>query len=152
MNDLTASALFAQQNADGGIMAGLMGCFAVVAAIFGVVFILSILIGWKIFTKAGRPGWESIVPFYSGWILITEICKLEPKWFILALIPFVNIVAGWVICMELAKKFGKSETFGIGLFFLGPIFSAILAFGDAEYQGGRKKKRSRDDVDEDDNW
>jgi hypothetical protein len=115
---------------------------------FGILFLVIFVIQWKVFTKAGRPGWESLVPIYNTWILITEICKLEAKWFIFSLIPFLNIIAAWVICQELAKKFGKSETFGIGLFFLTPIFLAILAFGDARYQGGRRSRR--DDYDDED--
>ena len=120
--------------------------------VFGGMFLLIFLIMWKIYSKAGQPGWAALIPIYNQWILVTEICKKEPLWFVLMLLPVANIVAAWVVSMELAKKFGKSETFGIGLFFLAPIFLAILAFGDAEYQGGRNsKKRSRardDDEDE----
>lgn len=151
--------LFAQRagagggNADpAGALGGLMACFGVFAVVFLIVFVIAVAIGWKIFTKAGQPGWAAIVPFYSTWVLVTEICKKEPLWFVLSLIPFINIIAAWVISMELAKKFGKSETFGIGLFFLGPIFGAILAFGDAEYQGGRSRRGGYDldDEEEDD--
>ncbi|AMV29454.1 hypothetical protein VT84_33985 [Gemmata sp. SH-PL17] len=155
MNTLNASglvSLFAQQgnnDAAGGAL-GLACCGPVFLA-FGLMIFVLFAIQWKIFTKAGQPGWAALVPFYNQWILVTEICKKEPLWFILFFVPIGNIVAAWVVCMELAKKFGKTETFGIGLFFLSPIFMAILAFGDAEYQGGRKKKRSSD-VDEDDNW
>jgi hypothetical protein len=120
------------------------------AAVFGVVILLLFVIQWKLFTKAGQPGWASLVPFYNQWILVTQICKKEPMWFILSLVPFVNIIAAWVLCMELAKKFGKSEGFGIGLFLLTPIFMAILAFGDAEYEGGRRgRSLDYDDEDED---
>jgi hypothetical protein len=89
-------------------------------------------------------------------------CRQEPLWFFLAFIPIGNIIAAWVVSQELAKKFGKSEGFGIGLFFLGPIFLAILAFGDAEYRGGRRRYDEDDDEDDhdrprkkkrgDDNW
>lgn len=125
-----------------------LGCLAffVIGMLFLVV--LTIVIGWKIFEKAGRPGWESIIPIYSHWVVVVEICKKEPLWFFLEFIPIVNIVATWILCQELAKKFGKSEGFGVGLFFLGPIFAAILAFGDAEYQDGRRR-RYADDYDDD---
>lgn len=135
-------------------MAGMMTALCTCGGVGLAIFLVMAAILWKVFTKAGQPGWAAIVPFYNTWILVTEICKKEPLWFILTFIPLANIVASWVICMELAKKFGKSEAFGIGLFFLGPIFLAILAFGDAEYQGGRGRSRSRDygdyDDDEDD--
>lgn len=133
-----------------GAIAAMGTCFLFVGILLLIIFVIQ----WKLFTKAGRPGWESLVPIYNTWILVTEVCKKEPLWFILSLIPFVNIVAAWVICQELAKKFGKTEGFGIGLFFLTPIFMAILAFGDAEYIGNRKKRREYagdfDDEDDDD--
>jgi hypothetical protein len=152
VDQLGALSLFAQQNNAGGA-AGLLGSLACCFGVFGGMFLLIFLIMWKIYSKAGQPGWTALIPIYNQWILVTEICKKEPLWFVLMLLPVANIVAAWVVSMELAKKFGKSETFGIGLFFLAPIFLAILAFGDAEYQGGRNsKKRSRardDDEDED---
>jgi uncharacterized membrane protein YhaH (DUF805 family) len=136
-------------NADpAGALGGMMACFGVFAVVFLIVIVIAVAILWKVFTKAGQPGWAAVVPFYNQWILVTEICKKEPLWFVLSLIPFVNIIAGWVISMELAKKFGKSETFGIGIFLLGPVFLAILAFGDAEYQGGRTRRGGYDLDDE----
>jgi hypothetical protein len=147
----SAGPLLAQgRGGGGGDAAGGMGAMLTACVCPLVMFVLFFgffaIIGWKIYTKAGRPGWEAIVPIYNTWILVTEICKLEPLWFILSLIPFVNIVASWKICQALANKFGKSDTFGIGLFFLGPIFAAMLAFGDARYQG---RRRPRDDYDDD---
>ncbi len=159
MNALATLTLFAQQNkadadaaAAGGIMASIMACAGTCAIIGGVLFLVIFVIQWKIFTKAGQPGWAALVPIYNAWILVTEICKKEPLWFFLCFVPIGNIVAAWVLCMELAKKFGKSETFGIGLFFLQPIFLAILAFGDAEYQGGRSSKKKSKGDDDDENW
>ena len=144
-------------------LGGMMACFGTFGIVFLIFIVLTFAILWKVFTKAGQPGWAALVPIYNHYLLVTEICKKEILWFILAFIPIANIIAAWVISQELAKKFGKSEAFGIGLFFLGPIFFAILAFGDAEYEGGRsrkydldeddddrpRKKRSRDDDDED---
>ena len=51
------------------------------------------------------------------------------------LIPFVNIIVGIVLCIDMAKSFGKGIGFGIGLVFLGIIFLPILGFGSAQYQG-----------------
>lgn len=164
------------QRGGGGAGGGAGGAGGLLAAcvcplvMFVLIFGFFAIVGWKVYTKAGRPGWEAVVPIYNTWIMVTEICKLEPLWFILTLVPLANIVAAWKISMELAKKFGKSEGFGIGLFLLSPIFFAILAFGDARYQGrGRRRddyydddededeeeerprrRRSRDDEDDDD--
>jgi hypothetical protein len=113
-----------------------------------IIVIPFVIAAWKIFSKAGRPGWESLVPIYSHWVLVKEICKLEPLWFFLGFVPIANIVAAWKICQELAKKFGKSDMFGIGLFFLGPIFALMLAFGDAKYIGNKKKRYDDEDEEE----
>ena len=37
---------------------------------------------------------------------------------------------------DLAKRFGKGNGFGVGLWLLGFIFVPILGFGDATYQRG----------------
>src|SRR5258707_1350661 len=120
-------ALFAQKGKDAdaaGALGGIMVCFGTFGIVFLVVILLVFAIMWKVFTKAGQPGWAALVPIYNHYLLVMEICKLEILWFILGFIPIGNIIAGWVICQALAKKFGKSDAFGIGLFFLGPIFLA----------------------------
>ncbi len=94
---------------------------------------------WKVFEKAGQPGWAAIVPVYNVYILTCEIAKKEILWFILFFIPIAGLVAAVIVSIEVAKKFGKSELFGIGLAFLGFIFYPILGFGDAQYQGSSSK-------------
>lgn len=98
--------------------------------------VFSLVCNWKVYKKAGKNGWEAIIPIYNI-IVLLEITNL-PMWYIvLFLIPIGNIVALFLIYIELAKKFGQSTGFGIGLVFLNPIFMAILAFGKKYvYQGG----------------
>ena len=89
---------------------------------------------WKVFTKAGQPGWASLIPFYNIYVW----CKIVGRpgwWLILMFIPFVNFIIAIILCIDLAKSFGKGAGFGIGIVFLGFIFLAILGFGDAQYQG-----------------
>jgi hypothetical protein len=89
---------------------------------------------WKIFTKAGQPGWACLIPFYNIYVL----CKIVGRpgwWLILMLIPFVNVIIGIILCIDLAKSFGKGVGFGLGLIFLSFIFYPILGFGSAQYQG-----------------
>ena len=87
---------------------------------------------WKIFTKAGQPGWASIIPIYNVIVLLKIAGK--PLWYIILLIiPLVNIVVGILVLIELAKNFGKGVGFAIGLILLPIIFYPILAFGDAKY-------------------
>lgn len=98
------------------------------------IFVLVIASMWVIFTKAGKPGWAAIVPIYNIIVLI-EITGKPLWWIILLIIPVVNIVFGiWLINL-LSKSFGKGVGFTIGLLLLSPVFMAILAFGDAKYNG-----------------
>ncbi|MBN2481885.1 MAG: DUF4199 family protein [Bacteroidales bacterium] len=87
---------------------------------------------WKIYKKAGKPGWASIIPFYNI-IVLMEIIEKPVWWFILLLIPFVNIVMAIWVTNLLAKKFGKDESFTIGLIFLPFIFYPLLGLSRARY-------------------
>ena len=96
--------------------------------------ILVIISTWKIYEKAGKPGWACIIPIYN-FIVLLEIVGKPWWWLLLYLIPIVNIVlAVWVINL-LSKSFGKTEGFTIGLIFLGFIFFPILGLGEAQYVG-----------------
>lgn len=89
---------------------------------------------WKVFTKAGRPGWAAIIPIYNMYVW----CKIVGRpgwWVILMLIPLVNVIVGIIVCIDMAKSFGKGVGFGIGIALLGIIFLPILGFGSAQYQG-----------------
>ena len=103
--------------------------------IFWLAFMILIIAAcWKIFTKAGQPGWASIIPIYNVYIW----CKIVGRpgwWVILLLIPFVNFIVGIILSIDLAKSFGKGVGFGLGLALLGFIFWPILGFGSAQYQG-----------------
>ena len=90
---------------------------------------------WKIFEKAGKPGWAAIVPIYNI-IVLLEIVNKPVWWIVLMLVPLVNIVVAVLVYIELAKCFGKSAGFGIGMVFLGFIFLPMLAFSDAKYMDG----------------
>jgi hypothetical protein len=114
---------------------------AATAAIFGVLFIPMLIVSvimiiafWKIFTKAGKPGWAAIIPIYNV-IVLLEIVGKPVWWIILFLIPCVNIIFGiWTINL-LSKSFGQSEGFTIGMLLLGVVFYPILAFGNYQYMG-----------------
>jgi hypothetical protein len=103
--------------------------------IIGLLIALFLIVAmWKVFTKAGQPGWASIIPIYNLYIW----CKIVGRpgwWVILLLIPFVNFIIGIILCIDMAKSFGKGVGFGIGLALLGIIFWPILGFGSAQYQG-----------------
>ena len=103
----------------------------IVSSILGLLMIISI---WKVFKKAGKPGWASIVPIYNTVVLI-EVAGLPLWYFILFFIPFVNIYALFKIYIELAHKFGKGTGFGVLSIFFPIICLPILAFGKCKYEG-----------------
>lgn len=103
-----------------------------------VVLILALIVAvfyigfWKVFEKAGQPGWASIIPVYNT-ILLLRIADKPWWWIFLLMIPFLNIYFLIIISIDVAKNFGKGTGFGLGLAFLGFIFYPILGFGSAQY-------------------
>ncbi len=100
--------------------------------------IIGIIAMWKIFVKAGEPGWAAIIPFYNVYVLFKITWGSGWK-FLLLLIPIANIVIAIITMVKLAKAFGKGGGFAVGLIFLSTIFYCILAFGSAQYQGVPQK-------------
>lgn len=113
------------------------------AMIFLVVYlglIVLVIAGfWMTFEKAGKPGWMSIIPILNIFILV-EISGKPTWWVILYFIPLINLIAVILVSMDVAKQFGKSEGFGLGLAFLPFIFYPMIGFGDATYGGGKARK------------
>jgi Family of unknown function (DUF5684) len=118
------------------------GVVAILVIVYIAVIVFEIASLWKVFVKAGQPGWAAIIPIYNLYILLRVIGR--PWWWLLLLIvgvivPFVGwillVVAGIVIAIDLSKSFAKSSGFAVGLFFLNFIFIPILGFGDAQYVG-----------------
>lgn len=115
---------------------------AAVGTIYMIVLlaiaIISIVANWKIFTKANKPGWAAIIPLYNIYVQF-QIAGMNGWMFLLLLVPIVNIIVGIMLYVNLAKSFGKSTGFAIGLIFLNFIFTLILAFGSAKYIGTESK-------------
>lgn len=103
----------------------------IVSLVLGLLMLIST---WRIFKKAGKYGWASIVPIYNTIVLI-EVAGLPLWYFILFFIPFVNIYALFKIYIELAHKFGKGTGFGVLSIFFPIICLPILAFGKCKYEG-----------------
>lgn len=101
----------------------------------GLAFALFMIAAqWKVYQKAGKPGWAVIIPIYNI-IILLEIIGKPIWWLFLMLIPGVNIVFSVWATNLLSKSFGKDEAFTVGLIFLSIIFYPILGFGSAQYQG-----------------
>ncbi|MEM1415570.1 MAG: DUF5684 domain-containing protein [Myxococcota bacterium] len=89
---------------------------------------------WRVFAKAGEPGWACLVPIWNL-IVLVRIAGV-PGWYVVLLFfPLVNIVGSVLIGIGVAKAFGQSEAYGVGLAFLAPIFYPLLGFGPNEYIG-----------------
>ena len=109
--------------------------FSVLLLLIGVLLIAS----WKIFTKAGQPGWAVLIPFYNIYVY-TQVLR-RPKWWILlyffGFVPFVGSLAVLFVSIidsvRMAKVFGKPPVFGVGLLLLPFIFYLVLAFGSADH-------------------
>jgi len=125
-------------NSDDAAAAGLLGAFAVFGTLFLIIclalMVVMVIAMWKVFTKAGQPGWAAIVPIYNL-IVMLQIIGRPLWWVFLCLIPLVNLVVGIIVVIDLARSFGKDVGFAIGLLLLGFIFYPILGFGSARYLG-----------------
>lgn len=97
--------------------------------------ILMIVSMWRLFKKAGKPGWAAIVPLYNGYVL-SEITFGSGWLFLLSFVPFVNAVYSVILCYKLGQVFGRSTAFSIGMIFLSPIFLPVLAFSGNSYYCG----------------
>jgi hypothetical protein len=95
-----------------------------------VIAVVMVAAMWKIFVKAGEPGWAAIVPVYNI-IVMVKIAGKPMWWVILYFIPIANIIASFIIAIAIAQRFGKSAGFGVGMVFLPFIFYPMLGFGAA---------------------
>lgn len=97
-----------------------------------------VLVGlWKVFEKAGKPGWAAIVPLYNCYCLF-EMTFGTGWLFLLMFVPCVGAIMMIIMWVKLAMAFDKGVGFGIGILFLPFIFVPMLGFGDAQYVGPSK--------------
>lgn len=104
-----------------------------VIIIYLAILVVVIAGVWKAFEKAGAPGWAAIIPIYNYYVMVKMAGK-EGWWVILLFIPLVNLVVVFIVMIEIAKNFGKSTGFGVGMVLLSVVFWPILGFGDAEWE------------------
>mgnify|MGYP007038268346 CR=1 FL=1 len=155
MNGLTQS----EAVAVGGILGGMFATIGIIALVF---YVLLIVAWWKIFEKAGEPGWKSLIPVYNVYIMYKISGMKNWFWGMFAISLVLSIVSNLVqpgqsapgyvavitlicaiaiICIsiaqvyKMAKAFGKGIGYTLGLIFLPNIFTLILGFGSAEYEG-----------------
>ena len=111
-----------------------------IGLVFGisVLFFITLMIAsvWRVFEKAGRPGWECLIPIYNIYSLV-KIAGRPGSYMLLFFFPFVDLIASIALNINIAERFGKSAWFGIGMMLLPFIFWPILGLGDSEYLPAR---------------
>lgn len=120
-----------QQNAD---LAQLQTIYANSMIVSGLMSLLFLASFWRIFSKAGQPGWACLIPFYNLMVM-SKIGGRSPVFAFTLLIPLVNLVTGIMIAHGISKAFGKGALFTIGQIFVPFVFLPLLAFGDSKYVG-----------------
>ncbi|MGB4761970.1 MAG: DUF5684 domain-containing protein [Candidatus Saccharimonas sp.] len=122
---------------DAGLaLASLIVIFTIMLLPIILLVMVPAIIGlWKTFTKAHQPGWAAIVPIYNTVVLLKIVGR--PVWWILLLfVPIVSFVVTLVVCLDLAKAFGKDVLFGLLIWLFSPIMLLIIAFNrEIEYKG-----------------
>ena len=116
------------------LTSALAGVFLIIGLIGLGTLIITIIAMWRLFEKAGKPGWASIIPIYST-IVLLEIIGKPTIWILWLIIPCTSpIFAIWSLNL-LMKSFGKDEGYTIGSILLPFIFLPMLAFGNNPYLG-----------------
>ncbi|MGB3411805.1 MAG: DUF5684 domain-containing protein [Microthrixaceae bacterium] len=124
--------LLQQYTYDYSTSAELGAGFWVVMVLMIPLWLFYVAAMWRVFTKAGYPGWYSIVPFLN----ISTLCRIAGRpgwWWVLGIIPCVGSVIMIIVWLDVAKAFGKGTGYGLGLLFLSPIFIPMLGFGSSQY-------------------
>jgi hypothetical protein len=127
--------------ADTGVLAAFMAFFAAYMLVILVIAAFMIVCMWKIFVKAGKPGWAALVPIYNIIVLLEIVGR--PTWWVLLYFLSVIPVVGWIgslivsviVMIDLAKSFGKDTGFAVLLILLPIVGYPMLAFGKDEYKG-----------------
>lgn len=131
------------------ILESLAGAFFIVLIVALLLLLFFIACQWKIFSKAGEPGWKSIIPIYSvyinykisgisTWIFLLYVIFLLP----IESIQFISTIGIALLSIyasyKLSKVFEHGIGFTLGLILLPFIFYPILAFGKSEYNSSLK--------------
>lgn len=95
--------------------------------------IFEIVCMWKVYKKAGVPGWASIVPIYNI-IVLFKLANIPMWMFILLFIPLLNFYPMYLVYTALADRLGKSRIYGILLLIIPVIIYPILAFSKSKLE------------------
>lgn len=102
-------------------------------SILYLAIVILVLVGlWKIYTKAGKPGWAILIPIYNLYVLL-QIVNKPWWWLILFIVPVVNFVFIIWTFNRLSKSFGQGVGYTIGILLLPFIFIPLLGLGSYKY-------------------
>jgi hypothetical protein len=105
-----------------------------IGTIVYLIILVAFIAGlWKIFEKAGKPGWAAIVPIYNL-IVLLQIVGKPLWWIILFIIPIVNLIAMILVMMELVKRFGQPGWHVLLAIFFGFVYIPYLGFSELQYK------------------
>ena len=111
-----------------GVVVVMVLVYIMLAVIALMTAIVSLIANWKLFEKMGYKGWQGIIPFYSEYILVKEL------YFLLLLIPIVNIYYACGLMNRLGQRFHKSLRWRVVLLIIFGMYGEwILAFSDDVY-------------------
>lgn len=114
----------------------IFGGFLVILVWIAMILGIYAFMFWRVFQKAGQPGWASIVPIYN-FVVLFQISGKPGWWVALSFVPFGGLILlglSLIANIELAKKFDRSSGFAVGMWLLPIVFFPILGFGSAVYQ------------------
>ena len=100
-----------------------------------LVAVLQVISWWRLFQKAGEPGWKSIIPFYNIWtaVKIANNYGSAIGWCIGLLIPGVKVIVNFILQWKFSGKFTNRLVLRILYMFFPFIVGLIFAFSD-QYQ------------------
>lgn len=127
---MIGSYLVAQFSSTSGSSGGTADLVIMLALL--AVMLLTIAGMWRVFSKAGQPGWGCLVPIYNVYLM----CRIAGRpgwWLIMFFLPVVNIIFSIMVVVGMAKNFGKGAGYAIGLLLLPFPFYPMLGFGGAQY-------------------
>lgn len=128
-----------------------LGIIALMFLFVLVIYLISVIGLWKVFTKSGKPGWPALIPIYNTYT-ICKITGINAWWLLIVCVgcpiigmipvfgPFlssaISIYFSVILYHSLSKSFGNEGVgFTIGLLILQPIFLIVLGFGNYKYVG-----------------
>jgi Family of unknown function (DUF5684) len=123
--------VLAQLGSDDAARSAAAAAASMTTSLFILAVVLLVVVStWKVFERAGEPGWASLVPIYNL-IVLCRVAGVSGWWVLAAFIPLLNIIFLFVTSVGVANRFGKGAGYGIGLALLPFIFWPMLAFGDS---------------------